>query len=530
MATTIEIKYYNSFWLKKMNSITTVSPTSTAGLTTVGAVLTGASVLKVALVSPLIYGPGQSITWTSSGVQTNIVTYVRSDSTYTYFTLKNNLTANVPNGTTIYLGKIAENSYLPSQYPSATLETYKDWYIEEARIRGGFDNTSVDFGVKAYIVEENSSRENLLNSLIYSGVFNSRTGINNTNQFSVAEDITRTLDPSLGSIQKLYAEDTNLIIFQELKVSRALIDKNAIYAADGRPMQTSGIDVIGQIQAYSGNYGIGKHPESFAVYGYRKYFVDTYQNTVLRLSQDGITEISYYGMFDYFRDKLSNSNLQNGFVYGIWDIHNKQYVVSIQPTKVVDGDTVIDEGNSDTLSFDEDNTGWTSRFSYIPNSGISLRNHLYTFKQGAIWKHYSSKLANYYGNQYPSVVSVVFNPEVSTSKSFLTVNYEGTSNWGLTEFYTETDYAAPVSTYFTASTLSGLEDQLFENRFKKKENKFFANVLNTSAPNENEIIWGQPYITGIKGFYVNATFECSHSNNNKSELFAVSAEYVESSY
>jgi len=533
MAATIEIKYYNSFWLKKIDSIAKVEPSATTGIATSGTGAIGDNSLKVLLsLTPdiTLYGPGQSITWTISGtIYTNVVTYVKSDITYTYFTLQDNLIAAVPAGTNIVLGKITNYNFLPSQY---TKTVTKDWYIEESRIRGGFNNTSVDLGVKAYIVEENSQRENLINTLIYSGIFNSKTGVNNTNQFSVGEDITRTVDPGQGSIQKLYAEDTNLIIFQELKVSRALIDKDAIYSADGQPITTSGTAVIGQIQSYAGNYGIGSHPESFAVYGYRKYFVDNYQNVICRLSQDGITEISSYGMFDFFRGKLSNTNLSNGFIYGVWDIHSKQYIVSIQPTKVVDNVTYIDEDNSTTVSFDEDNNGWTSLHSYIPNNGISLRNYLYTFKNGRIWQHYSTQVtkANYYGIQYPSTVSIVFNPEVSQSKSFLTINYEGTDNWVLSDFSTETDISAPVNQYFAASTLSGLEDQLFENRFKKKENKYFANILNISTANQNEIIWGQPYITGVKGFFANATFECPHNNNNKSELFAVSAEYVESSY
>ena len=123
-----------------------------------------------------------------------------------------------------------------------------DWYIEESRIRGGYNNTSVDFGVKAYIVvETHPGQQNRINTLIYSGIYNSRTGINNTNQFSVAEDITRSVDPANGSIQKLYAEDTNLIIFQEDKISRALIDKDAIYSAEGAALTTSGRLVIGQI-------------------------------------------------------------------------------------------------------------------------------------------------------------------------------------------------------------------------------------------------------------------------------------------
>ena len=47
--------------------------------------------------------------------------------------------------------------------------------------------------------------------MIHSGVFNARTDFNELNQFPVGEEITRAVDISHGSIQKLYAEDTNLI-------------------------------------------------------------------------------------------------------------------------------------------------------------------------------------------------------------------------------------------------------------------------------------------------------------------------------
>ena len=45
--------------------------------------------------------------------------------------------------------------------------------------------------------------------------------------------------------KSLYAEDTNLIIFQEDKVSRALIDKDAIYSAEGGSITNHQL-VIGQ--------------------------------------------------------------------------------------------------------------------------------------------------------------------------------------------------------------------------------------------------------------------------------------------
>lgn len=528
MSATIEIKYYNSFWLKKMATIVAVSdvePGSSPPVPNTAVSVGPATVgnITIANADATSVGVGQSISYTISSVLYSYTIILKViGGTDTVLTLSDTSAVGVPSGTVITFGEIENNAWLPSRYTSTT---DRDWYIEEARIRGGYDNTSVDFGVKAYIVDDSPNREKLLSTLIYSGVFNSKTGVNNTNQFSVAEDITRTVDPAQGSIQKLYAEDTNLIIFQELKVSRALIDKDAVYSAEGQPMTTSGTQVIGQIQQYAGNYGIGSHPESFAVYGYRKYFTDNYQNLVLRLSQDGITEISAYGMLDYFRDQLSNTSLVDGYIYGMWDMHNKQYVLSIQPTS----------GESVTLSFDENSNGWTSFFSYIPNFGISLRNNFYTINQGKIWKHYINSVpkATFYNTFYKSNVTLVFNPNVSVSKSFLTINYEGTPNWSLTNFYTETDNSAIVQRYFFPSTLSGLEDQLFQNRFKKKENKYFANVLNISAVQRGEVEFGQS-ISGIKGFYSTATFTTDNGTldlaNEKAELYAVSAEYVESSY
>jgi len=258
--------------------------------------------------------------------------------------------------------------------PQSDTGDINTWAIEESRIRGGYNNTSVDFGAKAYIVEEELLGTRRFNSIIYSGIFNSRTGINQTNVFSVGEDITKSADPANGSIQKLHAEDTNLTVFQELKVSRALIDKDAIYSAEGGGSVTSSNLVIGVIQPYRGKYGISTNPESFAVYANNKYFSDANNNAILRLGANGIDEISSYGMKDFFREDLNIIN-QAGFdgkVLGGWDIHNKEYVVSMQSA-----------GNNTfyrTLNFDEVVKGWVSFYSYEPDQMFSLRNEFYTVK------------------------------------------------------------------------------------------------------------------------------------------------------
>ena len=508
MAAILELKYFNSFWLKKLDTIVEVE--NTTGILDVAA--SGTTI--VLTENNINVGVGQTVSWTGA-VEPYPVVYKKIDDNE--FILSESVS--IPDATTISFGPITDFTYIPAAYDA---DVVKDWYVEEARIRGGYNNTNVDLGVKAYIVEDNINQQHRQNSLIYSGVFNSRTGVNKTNEFSVGEDITRSLDPANGSIQKLYSEDTNLIVFQEFKVSQALIDKDAIYSAEGQPMTTSGAQVIGQVQAYAGNYGIGTNPESFAVYGFRKYFVDRNRNVVLRLSQDGISEISEYGMGDFFRDNLSEIG-NNGFILGMWDMHNKEYVLSMQNTN----------GTYKTLTFDEDVAGWTSFFDYKPNGGGSLRNNFYTFKNGGIWKHYSptnTGWGSFYGITYDSAVEVIFNPDVSLVKTFKTINYEGGPGWETLSFYTDSDVSVPVSKASYTTTLADLELQLFTNSFKRKEDKYFANLVNITPAANSEIVWGNS-MTGVKG--TTATVRMNYNNlslNKSAELFAVSSDYIDSSY
>jgi len=485
MAATLELKYFNTFWLKKVATITEIDP-----------------------------APAIATQYTNT----------------TY--------ANIPQA------YVTDNS--------------TDWYIEESRIRGGYNNTSVDFGVRAYIVEDNINQQHLFSSLIYSGIFNSRTGVNDTNQFSVGEDITKTVDPLYASIQKLYAEDTNLIIFQEDKVHRALIDKDAIYSAEGNAAVTSTQLVIGQVVAYAGEYGISEDPFSFAVYGYRKYFTDRKRNAILRLSKDGITEISSYGMHDFFRDELSNT--VNAKIVGGFDVHTKNYTVSIQapidpdfpyrplqvnydigstPQATAADRTLPASSRYSTVSFDESVLGWTSFYSYSPTFYSSLNANFYTLFNGGIWLHHTlgsqSNYSNFYGTTYNSDVTLVLNSDPSVVKNFKTINYEGGTNWALESMVASSgDIALPITKYITTNNYADLENNMFANNFKRKENKFFANLLQDTTvnvtPQAGEVLWGYE-IGGLKGFYSIVKMTVNNSvEPGKKELFSVSSTVVESSY
>ena len=198
--------------------------------------------------------------------------------------------------------------------------------VESDRIRDDYNQVTIDNGPKvSTTLEEPYAEEHRSSGLIYSGIYNSMSGVNNLNQFIQAEKITKDLNPIYGTIQKLYTRNTNLLTFCEDKVFKILADKDAIYNADGNPQLTATENVLGQTIPFAGDFGISKNPESFAVDGYRIYFSDRARGAVLRLSQDGLSAISDIGMTDWFADNLTTSNR----VIGSFDDKKGEYNISL---------------------------------------------------------------------------------------------------------------------------------------------------------------------------------------------------------
>ena len=522
----------------------------------------------------------------------------------------------------------------------------ENWFIEESRYQGGYNDVSTDYGAKAYLKEDNNAQEYRPNALIYSGVYNSRTGLNDTNVFSVGESITKSADPHKGSVQKLYAEDTNLIIFQEDKINRALIDKDQIYTSEGGTQTLPQGTVIGQITPYRGEFGISKNPESFAVYGFRKYFADKDRGSILRLSHDGMTEISEYGMSNFFRDQLKNiSELQqqvdvikasNGvksspsgslpdpkwiqlqttpntdietgsalivsgteypiyvtaveanYVYltshfvntisnndvvvfrtykkdkiqGAWDIYDRNYLVSIQQ-----------ESQNDyyTLSFDEGVLGWPTFYTYRPGEMFSLKNTFFTTNSGEVYQHYfeagGNNRNNFYGVSSKSSITFVFNPQPNVNKNFLTIGYEGSNGWQTESFisdlqgfqevpsnYVNPNTAIPSYVNYNDSTVivnsyyegaydsagneypAALTEPIYRAGFHLKEGKYVANLKSNSVARAGEIVFGPDayggYPTsGIKGFIatVKISTDTSTDPGGQKQIFATYSNQVQSS-
>jgi len=284
--------------------------------------------------------------------------------------------------------------------------------VESISARDEFNSNKLDSGAKASLEYDEYSQEHRKSGLIYSGIYNSTSGVNNLNQFIQGEKITKDLNPEFGSIQKLYARNSDLVAICEDKTYRILANKDALYNADGNLQLISTNNVLGQAIPFASERGISTNPESFAIDGYRAYWTHRTSGEVMRLSMDGLTPISRYGRRDYFKTALRGSTK----IVGSFDDNKGLYNLTIDGV---------------TNAYREESRGWVSRRSFTQEEGISMANRYFTAHQGDLWEFKSDSAFNTFYGAAPAKSSIKFvvNDQAGIVKSFKTMNYEGDLGW-----------------------------------------------------------------------------------------------------
>ena len=305
--------------------------------------------------------------------------------------------------------------------------------LESDRIRDDFNAPQIDNGVKAStVLDTQVKEERRKHGIIYSGIYNSTSGINNLNQFIAAEKITKDLNPIYGSIQSLLSRDTRLVMFCEDKVLRAESGRDILFNADGNPQVLASDKVIGAVQPYQGNYGVARNPESIAATPYRVYFTDVDKGHVLQLTAEGVSSISNVGMVDYFAD-IFDSGVDR--CIGSYDERKREYNLNIVKKDGSNGHHQILPSSQTTITYAEGSTGWTSFKSFNYQKAVSLNNNYFSFYNGHIYKHHVETAEdgttvprnNFYGVQYTSTITVPFNANPQSVKTFNAMSYEGTA-------------------------------------------------------------------------------------------------------
>lgn len=408
--------------------------------------------------------------------------------------------------------------------------TNKKVYLESRKLLDKFNTVEIAKGVRVTTPEARYAQERRKAGIIFSGLYNSKTGVNELNQFNMSLNPTKEIEPNYGGIQKMFALDTNLLALTEDKVFRILADKDALFNADEGVNVTATNLVLGQAMVYQGNHGISTHPESFAYFRNNIYFTDAKRGDVIQLTPANgqMFPISSRGMSNFFRDRIGTASK----LIGCYNGANRAYILSMQgydPNNVAIGsETIPGETSNVTIGYSLKTEGWTSRYSYVPESGVTLNNKFYTFKNGQVYLHNSDTAArnNFYGVQYDSEVQFIFNDNPTFVSDWLTLNYEGSSGWEAVEIKADQD----------DGVITGV--RILDDTWFLKEGKYHGAIVGLQPvyivdPNGTPDANGfYPLIqdgsntqttAGTKGFFEKVRFR--NSGTTTKELFAVSSEY-----
>jgi hypothetical protein len=117
-----------------------------------------------------------------------------------------------------------------------------------------------------------------------------------------------------------------------------------------------------------------------------------------------------------------------------------------------------------TLTYAGSVKGWPSFYSYIPEYMMGMNNYLYSFNGGNLYKHNTNEVRNnFYGQQYDSQITSVFNQNPLENKIFKTINLESDSAW-------------------TVNSKTDIQDEGYVDYrwFEKKEGAYFAYLRKTN--------------------------------------------------
>lgn len=119
-----------------------------------------------------------------------------------------------------------------------------------------------------------------------------------------------------------------------------------------------------------------------------------------------------------------------------------------------------------TLTFSEDNKGWTSFWNYAPDGMCSVDNRFYSIKNGQLYLHNDQEnpIPNtFYGVKTPSKLLFYFNEDPANDKIFKTIEIEGTHAW---------------ETLLKTNLTQG---NIRKEEFSKKESRFYAYIRKNNA-------------------------------------------------
>lgn len=244
--------------------------------------------------------------------------------------------------------------------------------------------------------------------------------------------------------------------------------------------------ILGSYNTLLGSHGT-LNPESVTVERGRVYFWDGLDGVWVRYGRDGLTEISFYKMRNWFRElagMLINyyGTSEEPMATSAFDPFNEELVVFQNHSGLPS--TFRDYSVYKGAMFSEADTRWKSIHGYEPDMLGKLNQQLLSFRGGSLYLHeQSSTRSTFYGSKQNVEIEPVFNEVPKSEKSFQVLSSVSSHKWSAVRLLSE--YRGAKTKRQSSITLA---------QFQEKEDGYYAAIPN----DENTVNVTSPVVNGAR--------------------------------
>lgn len=441
--------------------------------------------------------PWRVFTKNKYGDETNIVDPFSPGDGGT-FTFEINSSVNVENDN---LFLVAEGGERPITVLASEF-TYinDDHVIPQRMIDPNFSDyyaSAVNSNGRAWVFDENANRITYPTQIRWSLPYQQDTQINMTSRF-YPENFD-TLDRSNGPIQAMRSNTGILTYFQDRRCGWTRVYGKYLTDSEGTSQlaTTDSIITSNNTSYYDGNFGVANQATSIVQSGYVYYFADPVRRKILRLSRDGITDLSE----TYKVQTWASQNLPKYLNPGTYHYGGAQKVLG---TFNVRQDNIgeymllaqgVSGQNGEVMPFEEKyNMFYTKGIDIDCDCIVCAEDVLYAFRNGVMYKQASGNTAsNFFGVQYEANIKLSYNDQIATKKVFNATGQMASATW-------VSDVKGDVITnHINSQTLQGQESLIMDEDYDVSENpKRYAafNKDQNSMADAQVALWEGDYLCG----------------------------------
>jgi hypothetical protein len=315
-------------------------------------------------------------------------------------------------------------------------------------------------------------------------------------------------DYSFGDIMRFRVRDRFIRVFQKLKTGVVPLFNQISKNADGTEISVVTDRLLNPIQYYSGDFGIGTSPESLSSFNYADYFVDNIRGAIIRISNDGLTNLSVLYKVNSFSVSELPLRVNPYFMYGVYDQVGNSYILAMEQAVRPD----LSMSPAVTLSFDEQENCFESKLSFQPEMMCSLGTLLIVFKDGQLWTHDNERYNSFFGVDYESSITTVFNPVPLQKKSWMSLTQIAGSIWDCPLIYTnlnsfanqrqETTLNESEFEILESMPSASIKRDMYSRGGKINGDQMKGNVCVVKFRKQNAI--NKEYLSSVSMYYINS--------------------------